>query len=95
MKKVDIKATIEAVKEVARWVLLMVVSWIVTETLKQVGLVPETHTLHVWVFSYSIPVRVVFQTGLTLLGKGVDKWLYERGKTLFPFIKGATGLTGI
>lgn len=94
MKKIDKQAIFEAVKEMGRWVLLAVVSWFVTETLGQVGLVPERSTIHVWVFSYNIPVRMLFQSGLTLLGKGVDKWLYEKGKTILPFVKGATGLTG-
>jgi hypothetical protein len=89
----DKSAIFESIKEVGRWVLLYSLSWIITETLKQVGLVPEFSVVNVWVFSYLLPVRAGLQLGLTLLAKGVDKWLYEKDKTIIP-IEGATGLTG-
>lgn len=75
---------IEALKETAlsilRWVVLFVVSWLITQTLTQINLVPESQEIRVWVFSYLIPVRLLFQLGLTFVGKMVDEYLHELGK---------------
>lgn len=75
------KAVLEGIKEVARWVVLFAVSWVITQTVAQINLVPEFFTLKVWVFSYLIPVRLAFNVGLTMLGRFVDKMLYELGKS--------------
>lgn len=74
------KAMSEGLKEVARWIVLFILSWLITETIAQLELVPEFYTLKVWVFTYLIPVRLAFNLGLTLLGRFVDKWLHEFGK---------------
>lgn len=68
----------EAAKEIARWVVFFVVSWLITETLKQVSLVPETAAFKVWVFAYVIPVRMLLTSALTLAGRYVDKYLWVK-----------------
>jgi hypothetical protein len=70
----------EGVKETGRWLLLFLVSWIITETLNQANLIPESATLKVWVFSYVIPIRTAVVFALTLVGRFADKWIHEIGK---------------
>lgn len=70
----------EGVKESGRWIVLLLVSFFITETLKQASLIPETTTLHLWALAYTIPVRTAVVFGLTLLGRFIDKWLHEIGK---------------
>jgi hypothetical protein len=70
----------EAFKEALRWAAFFVVSWIVTETLKQAAAIPEHMTLNVWVFHYVLPFRELLVTLLTLIGRGVDKYLFEKSK---------------
>ena len=77
MKKIDKKAIIEALKEAGRLALLAGVSYFVTLGLNLVTDMPETQTTVV----------------LTFVLKSLDKWLFEKGKTIVP-VKGATGLTG-
>lgn len=80
------KEQLEALKEVGRWVgiysVSFVISWFITETLAQITNVPEFITLNIWVFAYMIPVRQLITFGLTLLGRFIDKYLHEMGKTL-------------
>ena len=71
---------LEALKEVARWVVLFVLSWFVSETIKQATSVPEFFALKVWVFVYMIPVRASFMLGLTVLGRVVDRWVHDTPK---------------
>ena len=75
---------LEGLKEVLRWVILfagsMVISWVITETLKQITAVPEVFNLKVWVFTYAIPVRELFTFGLTFAGRYADKYLHEASK---------------
>lgn len=71
---------IEALKEVGRWVILFVVSWIITSTINQVGNVPETAQINVWVFTYMVPVRQLFVVSLTMAGRYADKYLHETSK---------------
>jgi hypothetical protein len=71
---------LEGVKESGRWILLFVISWLITETLNQASLIPETATIKLWIFSYIVPARTVAVFGLTLLGRFIDKWLHEIGK---------------
>lgn len=71
---------IEAVKEVARWVVLFIAGWIITQILSQIILVPENYDLKVWVFTFSIPIRLTLSTGLTVAGRYVDKLLFEQSK---------------
>lgn len=70
----------EAVKDVARWAIFFAFSWVITETLKQISLVPEWYTLNVWVFSYAIPIRLMLQLGLTFAGGFADKYKFEMSK---------------
>lgn len=67
----------ESLKEVLRWVVLFVVSWFVTETLKQVVAIPEYTDIRVWVFVYSIPVRMMFQFLLTGAGRWIDRAIHD------------------
>lgn len=78
---INTKALIETLKEAGRWILLFVVSWIITETLAQIDLVPESQSVQVWVFTYVIPVRLLVHFGLTALARLVDKYLHEREVT--------------
>lgn len=85
---------IEGAKEVLRWVTLFVVSfvvsWFITETLKQVANVPEVFNFKVWVFSYNVPLRELFTFGLTFVGRYVDKYLHEvakQGKAIYEMPK--------
>lgn len=80
--KEKIKPYVEGLKEVARWVVLFVVSWLITETLSQMGAVPEFATVKLWVFNYVIPVRLLVNFLLTMLGRFIDKALYTAGKMI-------------
>lgn len=95
MNKDKIKAIKEGLLEVARWALLFVVGWIITSTLAQLDVVPETGTVRVWLFQYVIPIRFLINLGLTMLGRFVDKALHEfgkdRGNTGYLGTKGLTG----
>lgn len=73
------EALLETGKEVARWALLFVVSWILTATLAQINLVPESQSITIWVFTYLIPVRALVNLGLTFLLKMVDNYIHEVG----------------
>lgn len=77
------QALIEALKEICRWTILFVISWVITETLKQMNLVPEFANIRVWVFTYLIPIRSVLQFGLTFIGRAVDKYMFEDSKQDF------------
>ena len=74
------KPYVEGAKEVARWLVLFVVSWLITQTIAQIGKVPESAKVELWVFSYVIPVRMLINLVLTFVGRFVDKVLYEIGK---------------
>jgi len=83
------KAAIEAGKEIGRWLVLMSISWFISETLKQADLLPTTYSVQFGVFYYSIPLRFLFQSFLTLAGRYVDKFIHEYEdidlKGLVPF----------
>ena len=83
------QAIFEALKEASRWLLFFVISWIITETLEQITLVPESAELKVWVFTYVIPVRYLFQFCLTMAGRAADKFVHEwngtKLKGILPF----------
>lgn len=74
------KPTIEAAKEIGRWILSAIVAWIITETLKQIVLVPESANIKIWVFTYAIPVRALFQFALTAAGRALDKYVFTVNK---------------
>lgn len=77
-------AQIEGLKEVGRWVVLFVISWIITATLDQATQIPEAYPVKVWVFTYTIPVRQLIVFLLTMLGRYVDKWLHVSRKEKLP-----------
>lgn len=78
MKQIDKKKLLEWLKEGVRWVGLFIFAWFAGETLKQVNLVPEKYDLHVWVFTYSLPIRAMFVLGLTVATRFVDKLLHAK-----------------
>lgn len=89
------KANIEAAKEVLRWVVLFILSWIISELLRQIDLVPESWLLKVYVFSFSIPVRSLFVFLLSLGGRYVDKYLHETKKNDGTYPVGMTPSGGL
>ncbi len=74
------KPTLETIKEVGRWILSAVAAWLITETLNQIVLVPESTAVKVWVFTYLIPVRALFQFALTAAGRAIDKYVFTVSK---------------
>ena len=90
---------LKGLKEVMRWVVLfvgsMVISWIITETLKQITAVPEVFNVKVWVFTYAIPVRELFTFGLTFAGRYADKYLHELSKQNLYKSDGSQTVKGI
>lgn len=74
------KPLVETIKEAGRWILSAIAAWIITETLKQINLVPEVANVHVWVFTYGIPIRALLAFVLTLAGRGLDKYVFEINK---------------
>ena len=74
------KPTLETLKEVGRWILSAIVAWILTETLKQIVLVPEFAEVKIWVFTYLIPVRALVQFGLTAAARALDKYVFVKNK---------------
>ena len=78
MKKSEKKSFVEWAKEGARWAGLFILAWFAGETLKQVNLVPEKYDLHVWVFTYSLPIRAMFVLSLTVATRFVDKLLHAK-----------------
>lgn len=89
----------EGLKEVARWIVLFlvssVVSWFIAETLKQITQVPEVFNLKLWVFTYAIPVRSLFTYGLTFAGRWLDKYLHESSKQTKGYAIGSATPKGI
>lgn len=73
-------AKLEALKEIGRWVILFVISWIITQILAQATVIPEYYHLKVWLFVFTIPVRAVVIFGLTMLGRYADKYKHEESK---------------
>lgn len=70
----------EGLKEVARWVVFFIASWILTTIASQINLVPEFHTYNVWVFTFSIPVRAAWQFGITFALRYLDKYKFTESK---------------
>ena len=83
----------ESGKLVGRLAVLYVVSWFITETLKQAIVIPDYYSLKVWEFYYLIPMRQLFVLGLTAAGGFVDKFLHEWGKEVGK--KGWLGIRGL
>jgi hypothetical protein len=88
----------EGLKEIGRWIVLYgvssVFSWIITSTLGQVVNVPENINFSVWVFTYAIPLRAALSTALTLVGRFIDKYLYELAKQAGNVATKFKGLVG-
>jgi len=68
--------TVETIKELGRWAILIAIAWVITETLKQIVNVPEFATIKIWVFAYDIPVRLLLQLALSGLGRLVDRLVH-------------------
>lgn len=85
------KAWVEGLKEPARWIVLFIAGWIIGETAKQVGNLPEFVTVVIWVFTYKIPVQSLIAFLLALAGRAVDKAIHEIGK----FTNNQTMIKGI
>jgi len=85
---------LEAFKEIGRLTVFLVISWIISETLKQVGVIPEVATVKVWLFVYSIPVRWLFTAALTLAGRYADKYtfIYNKVNKVYSLEEGPKGL---
>lgn len=80
LSKLMSNPAVEGFKEIARWGALFAASWLVTQTLGQLDLVPEKATVQVWVFSYTLPVRLALQAALTFAGRWLDKFLFVQSK---------------
>lgn len=74
------KPILETIKEVGRWLVSAVVSWIITQTMAQLNLVPETYSINVWVFTYTLPIRAGFGFVLTVAGRALDKYVFVASK---------------
>lgn len=76
---------IERIKDILRFVFFYVVSWIITQMLTQLDIIPISHTLMVWKFAFIIPIRASVHAGLTGLLALIDRVKYlkdKRGLTL-------------
>ena len=76
------KPQIEAIKEIGRWIVLFIASWIIVQIVNQIAVVPQIWDLKIWEFHFFIPVRELFLAGLTLAGRFIDKWKFESSKEL-------------
>lgn len=76
------KNKLEAVKEIARWIILFILSWIVTQVLAQIKVLPELLNIKVWLFSFIIPLQSLVTFLLTLVGRYLDKLVYLNSKDL-------------
>lgn len=75
---------LERLKDILRAILFFVLAWIVGETLKQASLVPEFSTVNIWIFTYNIPLRVLFTGALGVVLSWIDRK---------KFLKDGKGLT--
>lgn len=71
----------EGVKQIIRLAFFFVVSWILTETAKQLNFIPEFYTIKVLVFVYMIPVRTSVALALTAIQTFIDKYKFEKSKS--------------
>jgi len=72
----------EALKEIGRWVACSLASWIITQVIDQIVVIPLVHQIRVWEFNFIIPVQRPIQAGLTLALRGLDKYKFELSKIL-------------
>lgn len=99
MKKIDefllkyfTEPQIKAGKEIARLVIFLVASDVATQLLNQAVNVPDSLQVKLWVFTYSIPARMLFVTLLTLGLRYIDKLKHENFKEKHPLTKKASGI---
>lgn len=87
----------EALKEVARYLVFFAIGWVISETLKQINVVPENYYLHIWEFIYAIPVRAIVNLGLTLALRYTDKYMHLRNKEkgYMPKVDGSAPSMGL
>lgn len=74
------KPTVEAVKELGRYIVLFLTSGLIVQLTNQLVKVPESQSFNIWVFTIDIPVRLAFQLVFVGVGRFVDKALYEISK---------------
>jgi len=71
------KPTTEALKEVSRLFIFLAISWFIAETMVQLDTVPASYQVKVYVFTYTIPLRMAITSVLTMVGRYIDKWIHE------------------
>lgn len=76
------KPQIEAFKEIARWLVLAAFSWIITQIVAQIVVIPEFWNIKIWQFIFPVPLQSTILGGLTLLGRFLDKLKFEMTKEL-------------
>ena len=89
------KANIEALKEIARWLVITIFAWIISEIIRQGNLIIDFYQVKIYTFTFLIPIRSVFILGLTILGRYLDKLKHEKMKTLKKYPQGMTPSSGI
>lgn len=86
---VEKNAHIEALKEIGRWLVFFVGSWIVTQMLGQATQVPEFKFVHIWVYTFMIPLRAIITFVLTMALRYIDKYMHTnpdiKSQGLLPF----------
>jgi len=70
----------EAIKEIARWVVFFIISWIITQLLAQINVVPDSLNIKIWEFFFPIPIRQLITSILTVIGRYADKYIYTKTK---------------
>lgn len=83
---------LEAAKEIARLVVFLVASDVATQLLNQAVNVPDSLQIKLWIFTYSIPARMLFVTLLTLGLRFLDKLKHENFKESHPETKKPNGI---
>lgn len=82
-------ANIEAAKEVGRWLIFFIGSWIITQMLGQAASVPEYQFVHLWVYVFMIPLRATITFLLTMVLRYIDKYLHVnpdiKSQGILPF----------
>lgn len=68
----------ESIKSALRLVMFAVISWFITEIVRQVDLVPESWLFKVYVFTFTIPLRNLIVLGLMAFQQWLDKFLHEK-----------------
>lgn len=85
----------EALKEVARWIVLFAGSWIITQIINQIVLIPEFWNIKIWEFVFPIPLQSTILGFLTMLGRFLDKLKFEMTKELSKVVGSSEVVKGI